>query len=236
MLKHEVGYYIGDILGDEEEEMVIGSGNVLFEVYTMKDGRVQELVHSGYNVQDHILSTGKLLKYTSIGGGNWTYSLFSLTDKGYKKLEAHYFYDSEYDYDYEQGLSRNCWFKSSNKNDWKGTASTLVSTSEAEAWVAARESEVLKFDFTPLALYETGLTDKNYGVISVKGKTTGSSTVNIRKKPDKNSGKVTKAKVGTYVEILGTEGDYYQIVINGKEGYVQKDFLTVCKYDEGSAT
>ena len=66
-----------------------------------------------------------------------------------------------------------------------------------------------------------------YGVLSYKGKTTGSTTINIRNDADGDSAKITEWKTGTEVMIFGEESGWFEIEANGMRGYVMDDFITL---------
>lgn len=51
--------------------------------------------------------------------------------------------------------------------------------------------------------------------------------VNVRKSRDKASEKLANLKPGTQVEILDTKGQHYLVRVDGKEGYVAKQFIKV---------
>lgn len=51
--------------------------------------------------------------------------------------------------------------------------------------------------------------------------------VNVRKNRDKASEKLVNLKPGTQVEILDTKGQHYLVKVDGKEGYVAKQFITM---------
>jgi len=51
--------------------------------------------------------------------------------------------------------------------------------------------------------------------------------VNVRKQRDKASEKLVNLRPGTQVEVLETKGQHYRVRVDGKEGYVAKNFITV---------
>ena len=51
--------------------------------------------------------------------------------------------------------------------------------------------------------------------------------VNVRKSQDKASEKLANLKPGTQVEVLETKGQHYRVRVDGKEGYVAKQFIKV---------
>ncbi|MDD2647359.1 MAG: SH3 domain-containing protein [Eubacteriales bacterium] len=63
-------------------------------------------------------------------------------------------------------------------------------------------------------------------LISYKSKTTGSTTANIRNKPDKSSARVAEWKTGTEVVILSYKDGWYEVEANGIRGFVLEAFVT----------
>ena len=49
---------------------------------------------------------------------------------------------------------------------------------------------------------------------------------NVREGATTDSAKVTSANHNTEVEILGKEGDWYKVNVNGKTGYIREDQLS----------
>ena len=52
---------------------------------------------------------------------------------------------------------------------------------------------------------------------------------NVREKATTDSAKVTSAEHNTEVEILGKEGEWYKVNVNGKTGYIREDQLSESK-------
>ena len=65
------------------------------------------------------------------------------------------------------------------------------------------------------------------GLLSYNGKTTGSTTINVRNAPSGDSAKVAEWETGTEVEVFGLEKGWYEIEYNGIHGFVMEKFLTV---------
>ena len=65
------------------------------------------------------------------------------------------------------------------------------------------------------------------GLLSYNGRTTGSTTINVRNTPSGDSAKVAEWKTGTEVEVFGLEKGWYEIEYNGIHGFVMEKFLTV---------
>ncbi|MBR6752947.1 MAG: SH3 domain-containing protein [Clostridia bacterium] len=64
------------------------------------------------------------------------------------------------------------------------------------------------------------------GLLSYNGRTTGSTTINVRNTPSGDSAKVAEWKTGTKVEVFGLEKGWYEIEYNGIHGFVMEKFLT----------
>ena len=92
------------------------------------------------------------------------------------------------------------------KVDYKGTAGYVKNTS-------------MQF-FAPTEAQGTGL-------LSYRGKTNGSTTVNVRCKADKNSWIVAQWETGTEVTVLSFADGWYEIEAHGIHGYVLAQYLTV---------
>lgn len=65
------------------------------------------------------------------------------------------------------------------------------------------------------------------GLLSYNGRTTGSTTINVRNTPSGDSAKVAEWETGTKVEVFGLEKGWYEIEYNGIHGFVMEKFLTV---------
>lgn len=65
------------------------------------------------------------------------------------------------------------------------------------------------------------------GVLSYKGKATGSTTINIRASADGDSAKIAEWRTGTEVLVFTKENNWYEIEANGMRGYVKAEFLTL---------
>lgn len=70
---------------------------------------------------------------------------------------------------------------------------------------------------------EKEYTPKNYYIKS--------SAVNIRSKSTTSSDVVTTLKQNTQVKVVGEEGDWYKVEVNGKSGYILKSLLSASKVE-----
>ncbi len=64
-------------------------------------------------------------------------------------------------------------------------------------------------------------------LLSYNGKTNGSTTVNVRNQPSKDSAKVATWNTGTAVVILSHKDGWYEIEAKGIHGYVMDQYVTV---------
>lgn len=78
----------------------------------------------------------------------------------------------------------------------------------------------LKFHGSDTALTGTGL-------LSYKGRTNGSTTINVRNAASGDSCKIAEWETGTEVSILGLQDGFYAIEYDGIYGFVQEKFLTL---------
>ena len=227
-VKSTLGYAITDINGDGIDELIIGSKNAnVYEVFTMDNGKVRELIRAGARYRCSLLKDGTFWRFGSSGAAFYGYYAFKMNGTNPVQFVKGYHYNGEFGVN--NGFEdSDCWFKAnSDKGRYQVTLDMHVSTSEVDQWVAQCEANLSTIRFIPLVAYEQGLDGKAIGILSYNGKTEGRQTINIRKKPSKNSKLVTTKRVGTYVSVLGMDGDYYQISFGSTTGYVQKDFLTL---------
>ena len=73
------------------------------------------------------------------------------------------------------------------------------------------------------------------GVVLATAGTTNTDSLNFRDSASTSSNIIAKLDKGTKVEILETQGEWYKISYNGKEGYVSKQYLNVDE-NEGTVT
>lgn len=236
--KHTFGYIIRDLNGDGVDELIIGdnNGNVI-ELFTMENGRVRELVHAWYKKDCQLLEGGKIHSYTHGDGSYVVDSIWTMNGTDDLLFVEGYQYDYNADSFARDGIIQDAedsrlWFKMKSGEDKVSSDDILVSTEEYNHWL--NSLRILNFEIISFAAYEQGIDYVNAGIISVKGKMDGREKVNIRKKASKKSGIVTSLKTGTFVNILGEEDDFYRISFSNKEGYVQKEFLTLS--EEASVT
>lgn len=65
------------------------------------------------------------------------------------------------------------------------------------------------------------------GLLSYNGRTTGSTTINVRNAPAGDSAKIAEWATGTEVEVFGLEKGWYEIEYKGIHGFVMEKFLTI---------
>ena len=226
-MKSKVGYSIQDINGDGTEELLIGSGkSYIYELFTIEDGKVRELIKAGYRYSCNLLKDGSLFRFASNGAGFFGDILFRMNGTGPVQFVKGYYYNG--DLGYANNLNDECWFRITDARNFSAnTMDQHVPSSEVNSWVAECESNYANIRFIPFAAYEKGVSGEGIAVISVNGKTSGSQTVRIRKEANSKSKILAQKKVGTYLKAIDTEGDYYQVVVDNKTGYVHKNFITV---------
>ena len=75
-----------------------------------------------------------------------------------------------------------------------------------------------------LTFYANEAQEYQTGVIATRaGKTKGTITVHVRNKP--NGKQQEEYTIGTPVTILGIEGDWAQIEVEGHSCYIKKEFI-----------
>ncbi|MBR6753115.1 MAG: SH3 domain-containing protein, partial [Clostridia bacterium] len=63
--------------------------------------------------------------------------------------------------------------------------------------------------------------------LSYNGRTTGSTTINVRNAASGDSAKIAEWETGTEVEVFGQEKGWYEIEHDGIHGFVMEKFLTL---------
>ncbi len=66
-------------------------------------------------------------------------------------------------------------------------------------------------------------------LLSYNGRTTGSTTINVRNTASGDSAKIAEWETGTKVEVFGLEKGWYEIEYKGIHGFVMEKFLTLQK-------
>ncbi len=230
--KNRVGFCIYDLNGDGIDELIIGENEVYInEVFTMDDGKVRELIRAWGKYSCSLLKNGYFYRYTYIGGGMNSETIWKMNGTGKVTFVEGYYRNEEYngfspDVKYEYYLDN--WFrikKDPNKYKVDFTEENKAPRGELLRWMKEKDDEILHLHFIPLAVYEKGIEINHIGIIVKDGRTNINETVKIRKDPSKKSKVIMSTKIGTYVNVLGEEGDYYKIRIKNKTGYIQKEFL-----------
>ncbi|MCM3716146.1 N-acetylmuramoyl-L-alanine amidase [Alkalihalobacillus oceani] len=66
-----------------------------------------------------------------------------------------------------------------------------------------------------------------YAAAASEGTVTSGSTLNVRAEPSTTSERIGSLQPGATVTIIRTSGDWHQIQLQGRNGYVHKDYITV---------
>ena len=228
-VKRDIGFYIDDINHDGIEELVInGTGGRIYEVFTMDNGRVRELIRAGGRYDCHRLENGMFYRYASGGASHHDYEIWQMNGTGKVSFVEEYLMRPD------NVNLRDVWYYSKKPVRQSGNAGEReVSASEAENWIAQQEKSIVRKRFVPFIAYEKFPDDPwNIGVLAKDNKTSTTVKIRIRKEPNQSSKVVMTQKVGTYVKILSKENGYYRIRIGKKEGYVLEDFLIPVTWEE----
>ncbi len=228
-LKKYLGYLITDINGDGQNEMIIGQPDNIFEVFTVENNKVRELINAGARYRCALLDNGYFYRTGSSGAAYTNCELWKMNGTGEVSfVEGYHTLLTGYDINIpgmEPGVL--VWLHDIGNRNSKDNP---VTEDEAEAWISQQESHIIHKKAIPLAVYEQ-YSDRiesadKIGVLTINGKASGAQTINIRSKPSKTSKIKHKSRVGTYVLILGQEDGYYHVVVGEKEGYIQQDFVS----------
>ena len=171
-IKNHVGYAIRDINGDGIDELLIGSGqSYIYEVFTMDEGKVRELIRAGARYGCNLLNDGTLLRLGSSGAAFWGYYAFQMNGTKPVVFVKGYHYNGEIGEN--NGLDeKECWFKAeSDKGLYSVTMESHVSASEVDDWIKQCDTKLANIQFIPFAAYEQGINGQAIGVLSYKGET-----------------------------------------------------------------
>ncbi len=228
-IKNTLGFYIDDINQDGVDELVIlMTGGYIYEVFTMDEGRVRELIRAGGRYNCRRLSDNTFFRWGNSGASNNSYERWCMNGTGKVSFKEGYVMEPD-------GNGESWSHTTKNPRTNKSVNMTRVSATEAEGWIRKQENNVLRKRFVPFAAFEKYPDDPwDLGVLAKDSKTTGSAKIRIRKEPSQKSKVVDTKRVGTYVKVLAKEDGYYKVRIGKKEGYVQEDFLIPVTWQESS--
>ena len=228
-IKNTLGFYIDDINQDGVDELVIlMTGGYIYEVFTMDEGRVRELIRAGGRYNCRRLNDNTFLRWCFRGAPDNSYEIWKMN--GTDKVAFVESYDKQ-----THGATEIWSHSTSNPRTNSSSKKITISASKAEAWIRKQENNVLRKRFVPFAAFEKYPDDPwDLGVLAKDSKTTGSAKIRIRKEPSQKSKVVDTKRVGTYVKVLAKEDGYYKVRIGKKEGYVQEDFLIPVTWQESS--
>lgn len=249
--KDSIGYVIQDLNHDGSDELILtyiyprysNKASSIFSLFTTtKDGKVRELIRSGARSSTCLSKDGEILQYASESGHELFCYIYHFNGTNALNLYEGYFYTDE-DYRlspkdrFDAVVPGTHYYYSIGKNQYTvPDGQAPLDTEQIDQRLAAFDENQVTFYVTSLADYERKECGPQYTILSVNGKTKGSSTVNIRQKPDKKSKLVATKKVGTKVEILEEDGDYYLVSIGSKKGYVQKQYVSTVNETPGATT
>ena len=228
-VKRDIGFYSADINQDGIDELVInGTGGRIYEVFTMDDGKVRELIRGGGRYDCHLLNDGTFYRFGSSGAAYHDYEIWQMNGTG--KVS----YAEGYSMRPDNVNLKDIWFHTKRPSrQYDAEKGEPVSASVAESWIAQQENRIVRHRFVPFIAYEKFPDDPwNLGVLAKDNKTSTSAKIRIRKEPDDHAKVSVTKKVGTYVKVLAKENGYYKIMIGNKEGYVKEEYLIPVTWQE----
>lgn len=222
-LKKQYGFGVMDLNGDGSPELFIdNSFGLILQVFTMENGKVRELIRAGNRYSCLLLRDGRFFRHRFDGRESRQDEIWAMEGGRVVFLEGCL---------YEEGAEKDesaPFPRFLIRSERGGSApDNRMAKKEYNDWLRRVESEILNPAFIPFAARETGIGIENIGIVSLEGETDVSSTVRIRAAASKKGKLVQKLKVGTYVDILAREGDFYKIRLKTLEGYIPQKFLTV---------
>ena len=228
--KSKVGFCIFDLNHDGIDELIIGENpSYIFEVFTIENGRIRELVRAGYHYDCTLLENGQFYRVAKDGAAWNSFTIWEMNGTGKVTFVDGYIRDEEPS-DRSLGGHNNAllFFKMTDSQMRNGTIDNLVSCDQFLTWMKNVEQKVLQFYFIPLEFFEqTSESDySKIGIVSVDGRTSGESYVRIRTEPNRRAKVLQKCKVGTYVIIDDEEEGYYKVRLNYRVGFMQKEYVT----------
>lgn len=140
-MKSNVGYAILDINQDGIDEMIIGRDNsYIYELFTMDNGKVRELIKAGARYTCNLLTDGGLYRFARDGAGFYSALLFQMNGTSKVVLDKGYAFN--YELAYTNHLKEDdCWFKTNHPDHYsKVSMADHVPTSEASSWIEECES------------------------------------------------------------------------------------------------
>ncbi len=238
MTKNFTGYAVTDVNNDGTDELIIGKigtgGTGIVEMFTMRDGKVKEIIRSGSRGGARQLEDGTFdLSVSQLPGSfEWIGKY-----EGTKNIEFITGLICDPTFPERNRNSTGEWFLV-NKKDEKPSAENAISEEEAIEWMKGLEGRSIRFDLKSLLDFERGgrytekekyedyinSPERQWAYTFVEGKTTGGK-VNVRKTPSKRGKLLKELPIGTLVVILEKDNDFYKIYFQGEEGYIREDFL-----------
>ncbi len=225
-IKMKTGYYFVDFNHDGQDELIIEGPLSIYEVYTIDNGKVRELIRAGFRYVCFSLDNGYFYRRGSSGAASSCFELWKMNGTGEVAfVEGYHSAPTEYENlpDYPDPI---VYYH--DINGWV-SKDQIVSSSEVYSWIALQESHIVRHNAIPLAVYEQ-YSDRiegteQIGILAIDGNTSGGQTVNVWSEPSKSSEVIQESSIGTYVLILGKEDGYYHAVVGEKEGYVEQAYV-----------
>lgn len=236
-VKTHIGFAVMDINNDGTDELLIGDGVQAYEIFTVDNGKVRELIRAGRRYSCHIMRDGTLRRFSYHGADLYSEEIWEMNGtSGTRFIDGYVFvcanprYSSDGTYEFDHCIihvtnskQRSAAIALMEKPLDSDSAQRCISREQYDIWDANHQP--VKWGFIPFAAYEKLGETGQIGIVHVDGKTSGNKTVNMRKKPEKGSRLVKKLKVGTYIAILETDGDYFKVSVDGKEGYIESRYV-----------
>ena len=223
-VKRNIGFYIDDINEDGVEELVIvATGGLIYEVFTVDDGKIRELFRGGGRYDCRRLSNNTFYRVASSGASYTDHEIWQMNGTGKVSYVKGYHL-----------RPGGGWYYSQAPAKYRDeSAFTRTSASEAENWYMQQEKKVVRKRFVPFIAFEKFPDDPwDLGVLAKDNKTSTTVKIRIRKGPSNSTKVIGTYQVGTYVRILSKVDGYYKVKVGKKEGYVAEEYLIPVTWEE----
>ena len=160
-----VGYVLLDLDGDGSDELLIGGildtgrfagmdfsmPSIVFDIYTIANGRVVNVAQSFERSRRHLLPDGRIYGEGSSGAANDTYAIWQMRGAEFVMTEA-LVSDGVATFDEETWYTELNWFMLKDGN-WDTETAERLTQAQAEKQIAAYEEQVIQPDYIPLSRY-----------------------------------------------------------------------------------